>query len=83
MFEIERVRDRERKIGYSLHKGTDTLVRDRKRFEIESVRVRESQLYTITGPMMVCGVCVGGGDAKTFLGEKGQRDPVFWGADLA
>ena len=45
MFEIERVRDRERKIGYSLHKGTETLVRDRERFEIESVRDRESQLY--------------------------------------
>ena len=45
MFEIERVRDRERKIGYSLHKGTETLVRDRERFEIEGVRDRESQLY--------------------------------------
>ena len=30
LFEIERVRDRERKIGYSLHKGTGTLVRDRE-----------------------------------------------------
>ena len=37
MFEIERVRDRERKIGYCLHKGTDTLVRDREKFEIEGV----------------------------------------------
>ena len=37
--------DRERKIGYSLHKGTETLVRDRERFEIEGVRDRESQLY--------------------------------------
>ena len=37
MFEIERVRDRERKIGHSLHKGTETLVRDRERFEIEGV----------------------------------------------
>ena len=45
MFEIERVRDRERKIGYSPHKGTETLVRDRERFEIEGVRDRESQLY--------------------------------------
>ena len=45
MFEIERVRDRERKIGYSLHKGTKTLVRDRERFEIEGVRDRESPLY--------------------------------------
>ena len=27
----------ERKIGYSLHKGTETLVRDRERFEIERV----------------------------------------------
>ena len=47
LFEMERVRDRERKIGYSLHKGTETLVRDRARFEIEGVRDRESQLYTI------------------------------------
>ena len=45
MFEIERVRDRERKIGYSLHKGTETLVRDREKFEIEGVRDRESRLY--------------------------------------
>ena len=45
LFEIARVRDRERKIGYSLHKGTETLVRDRERFEIEGVRDRESQLY--------------------------------------
>ena len=44
LFEIERVRDRERKLGYSLHKGTETLVRDRERFEIEGVRDRESQL---------------------------------------
>ena len=47
MFEIERVRDRERKIGYSLHKGTETSVRDRERFEIEGVRDRESQLYKV------------------------------------
>ena len=45
MSEIERVRDRERKIGYSLHKGTETLVRDREKFEIEGVRDRESRLY--------------------------------------
>ena len=45
LFEIGRVRDRERKIGYSLHKGTETLVRDRESFEIERVRDRESQLY--------------------------------------
>ena len=45
LFEIERVRNGERKIGYSLHKGTETLVRDRDRFEIEGVRDRESQLY--------------------------------------
>ena len=38
-------RDRERKIGYSLYKGTETLVRDRERFEIEGVRDTESQLY--------------------------------------
>ena len=47
MFEIDRVRDRERKIGYIIHKGTETLVRDRERFEIESVLDRESQLYFI------------------------------------
>ena len=45
LLEIERVRDRERKIGYSLHKGTETLVPDRERFEIEGVRDKESQLY--------------------------------------
>ena len=45
MFEIERIRDRERKIGYNLNKGTETLVRDRERFEIEGVRDRESQMY--------------------------------------
>ena len=45
VIEIERVRDRERKIGYSLHKGTETLVRDREKFEIEGVRDRESQMY--------------------------------------
>ena len=44
MFEIEEVRDRERKIGYSLLKETETLVRDRERFEIEGVRDGESQL---------------------------------------
>ena len=32
-----RVRDRERKIGYSLHKEPKTLVRDRERFEIEGI----------------------------------------------
>ena len=44
MFEIESVRDRERKVGYSLHKGTETLDRDRERLEIGDVRDRESQL---------------------------------------
>lgn len=44
LFEIERVRDRERKIGYNLHKGIETLVRHRERFEIEGVRDRESQV---------------------------------------
>ena len=44
LFEIEGVRDRERKIGCSLHKGTQNLVRDRERFEIDGVRDRESQL---------------------------------------
>ena len=52
MFEIERVRDREKKIGYSLHKGTETLVRDRERFEIEGVRDRESQLYYHTSILL-------------------------------
>ena len=47
MFEIERVRDRERKINYSPHKGTDALVRHRERLEIEGVRDRESQLYLL------------------------------------
>ena len=42
---MERVRDKERKIGYILHKGTKTLVPDREKFEIEGVRDRESQLY--------------------------------------
>ena len=42
LFEIERVRDRERKIGYSLHKGIETLVRDREKLEIEGVRNRGS-----------------------------------------
>ena len=41
----EFVRDRERKIDFSLHKGTETLVRHRERFEIDGVRDRESQLY--------------------------------------
>ena len=52
MFEIERVRgrEREREIVYSLHKGTETLGRDRERFEIESVRDRESQLYVDVYP---------------------------------
>jgi len=64
LFEIERVRDRERKIGYSLHKGTETLVRDRERFEIEGVRDRESQLYFILYRNYICfttiapGVCI-------------------------
>ena len=40
----EFVRDRERKIGFSLYKGTEALVRDREKFEIEGVRDRESQL---------------------------------------
>ena len=32
----------------SLHKGTETLVRDKEKFEIEGVRDRESQLYPPT-----------------------------------
>ena len=59
LFEIERVRDRERKIGNSLHKGTETLVRDRERFEIEGVRDTESQLYSILQESK-------GGDLNTF-----------------
>ena len=47
LLEIERARDREREIGYSLHKGTETLVQDREKFEIEGVRDRESQRYMI------------------------------------
>ena len=47
MVEIKRVRDRERKIGYSQHKGTETLVQGWERFQIEGVRNRESQLYVI------------------------------------
>ena len=54
MFEIERVRDRGRKIGYSLYKGTETLVRDREKFEIEGVRDRESQLYIMI--LIDCGL---------------------------
>ena len=45
LFEIEKLRYIERKIGYNLHKGTGTLDRDRERFEIEGVRDRESRLY--------------------------------------
>ena len=57
MFEIERVRDRERKIRYSLHTGTETLVRDREKFEIEGVRDRESQLCILMdfGKQEYCG----------------------------
>ena len=43
LFEIERVWDRERKIDYSLHRRTETSVRDREKFEIECVRGRESR----------------------------------------
>ena len=57
MFEIERVRDRKRKIGYSLHKGTEILVRVRERFEIKGVRDRESTvskfLYDIVNYMCI------------------------------
>ena len=42
--DLKFVRGRERKIGHSLHKGIETLVRDREKFEIEGVRDRESQL---------------------------------------
>ena len=45
LFEVERVRDKERKIGYILHKGAESLVRAREKFEIEGVRDRESKLY--------------------------------------
>ena len=40
----ERIRDRERKIGWNQWKGTEKIVRDREKFEIEVVRVRESPL---------------------------------------
>ena len=40
-------RDREWKIGYSPHKGSETLVRDGEKFEIDGVRDRESQLYIL------------------------------------
>ena len=67
MFEIERVRDTERKIGYSLHKGTETLVRDREKFEIEGVRDRESQLYVY---VCLCVCLCGGRDRKTPILSK-------------
>ena len=70
MFEIERVRDRERKIGYSLHKGTEMLVRDRERFEIEGVRDRESQLYFYEELIYVLP-----GNTKVFVLEK---CPSYW-----
>ena len=42
LFEVERVRDREIKKGHNLHKGTETLVQDRERFEIEGVKDKAS-----------------------------------------
>ena len=42
---MEGVRDRERKIDHRLHKGTETLVRDREKLKIEGVRDRKSQPY--------------------------------------
>ena len=45
LFEIERVRDRERKLGWDQWKGTEKIVRDREKCEIEGVRDRESPLY--------------------------------------
>ena len=45
MFAIERVRDRERKLGWNQWKGTEKIVRDREKFEIEGVRDGESPLY--------------------------------------
>ena len=50
MFEIERVRDRERKVAYSLHKGTETLVRDRERFEIERVNCSNDNEWDFLTP---------------------------------
>ena len=38
LFEIERVRDRERKLGWNQWKGTEKIVRDREKFEIEDSR---------------------------------------------
>ena len=43
--EIERVQDRERKLGWNQWKGTQKIVRDREKIEIEGVRDRESPLY--------------------------------------
>ena len=54
LFEIERVRDRERKIGCSLHKGTDSLVRDGERFEIEGVR----DVFTVFKQFVIDGVAI-------------------------
>ena len=46
LFEIERVGDRERKLGWNQWKGSEKIVRYREKFEIEGVRDRESPLYT-------------------------------------
>ena len=54
LFEIERVRDREIKLGWNQWKGTEKIVRDREKFEIEGVRDRESPLYTHTHIADIC-----------------------------
>ena len=46
LFEIQRVGDRERKLDWNQWKGTEKIVRDREKFEIEGVLDRESPLYS-------------------------------------
>ena len=38
LFEIERVRDKERRLGWNQWKETEKIVQDREEFEIEDVR---------------------------------------------
>ena len=45
LFERERVRDRERTLGWNQWEGTEKIVRYREKVEIEGVRDRESPLY--------------------------------------
>ena len=53
MFEIERFK----KYAYDIHnvqQGTEALVRDREKFDIEDVRDRESQLYLLFHSIDFC-----------------------------